>query len=280
MNIKVTKESLLYDYLKENINESKNTIKGFLTKKMVNVNGKIITRYDYKVKVGDVITIGNNVIDAFSKEIKIIYEDNDIVVVNKPSGLLTIASLKEKERTMYSILSSYVKKENKNNKIFVVHRLDKDTSGVIIFAKNEKIQNKLQSNWNDNSIRKYIAVTHGSINDKGVIKLKLKNSNTNQTYVSENGELAITEYKKIDGNDKYSLVDINILTGKKNQIRVSLSHIGYPILGDKKYGIKDDAKRLMLHASSIILKEYKDKKNIEFKANIPRDFNCYKKVDK
>ena len=279
MKLEVDKESILYDYLKDNVNESKNTIKGFLTKKMVNVNGKIITRYDYKVKSGDIITIGNNVIDAFKKEIKIIYEDEDIIVVDKPSGMLTIATLKEKEKTMYSILSNYVKKQNKNNKIFVVHRLDRDTSGLIIFAKNEKIKNKLQDNWNENTIRKYNAVVHGEINNSGSIKLKLKNSNSNMTYVSNDGELAITEYKRLDGNSKSSYIEINILTGKKNQIRVSFAHIGNPLYGDKKYGIKDNSKRLMLHASYIELKEYKDRKNVIFKSNIPRDFNFYKKED-
>ena len=158
MNLNVKYESILYDYLKDNVKESKNTIKGFLSKKMVSVNGKIITKYDYEVKVGDMITIGNNKIDAFNKELKIIYEDKDIIVVDKPSGLLTISTSKEKDKTLYSILSSFIKKENKNNKIFVVHRLDKDTSGVIIFAKNEKTKVYLQNNWNDNAIRKYIAI--------------------------------------------------------------------------------------------------------------------------
>ena len=279
MNLNVKYKALLYEYLKDNLKESKNTIKGFLTKKMVSVNGKIITKYDYEVKEGDSIIIGNNVIDAFNKEFKIIYEDKDIIVVDKPSGLLTISTSKEKEKTLYSILSNYVKKDNKNNKIFVVHRLDKDTSGVIIFAKNEKIKEYLQSNWNENAIRKYVAICHGNMKDKDVIKLKLKTSDSNMTYVSPNGELAITEYKKISGDNNKSYVEINILTGKKNQIRVSFSHIGNPIFGDKKYGIKDDAKRLMLHANSITLKEYNGKKNIEFNSKPSREFNYFKKGD-
>ena len=275
--LNVKEESTLYEYLRANLKYSKNTIKGFLTKKMVTVNGKTITKYDYPLHKGDTIVIGNTFIEAYKKEIDIIYEDRDIVVVNKPSGLLTIATEKEKERTLYSIVSNYVKEEDRRNKIFIVHRLDKDTSGVVVFAKNEKIKNELQSNWNENVKRKYVAIVHGNTKDEDTIKLSLKESNSGNTYVANGGDLAITKYKKIASDDNYSYVDIEILTGKKNQIRVSFAHINCPLLGDKKYGVKDDARRLMLHAYKLELTNPINKKKMEFLADTPKEFKYYKK---
>ena len=275
----VKKESILYDYLRNNLNESKNTIKGFLVKKMVSVNGKIITKYDYKLRVGDKIEIGNKSISTnYNKDIDIIYEDSNLIVVNKPSGLLTIATEKEKEHTLYNLVSSYVKENNKNNKIFIVHRLDKDTSGVVVFAKNEKIKNDLQNNWNKIATRKYIAIVHGKTKDKGSIEVSIKESKDgSHSFIANGGDKAITKYELLASNDEYSYVDIDILTGKKNQIRVSFAHIGCPLYGDKKYGIKDDSKRLMLHAYKLDLINPIDNKKMTFVAKTPKEFNYMKK---
>lgn len=185
-----------------------------------------------------------------NEKLKIIYEDKYILIVDKPEHLLTIGNEKEHEKTLYHKVLLYLKK--KNQKVFIVHRLDYDTSGLVIFAKNEKVKRILQDNWND-VIRKYMAIVKGDmLNKSGTIKSYLKMTKTNLVYSSndsKNGCLAITFYKSILSNDKYSLVDISIKTGRKNQIRVHLNDIGYPILGDKKYNqTKSNYKRMYLHA--------------------------------
>ena len=256
----------LFTYLRNNLSESKNNIKSFLKNNYIKVNGKLVTAYDYVLKVNDVITIGNNFINYKDFNIEILYEDKDIIVVNKPYNLLSIATTKEKEITLYSIISKYVKEENKNNKIFIVHRLDKDTSGVILFAKNIKTKDDLQKRWKSVK-RLYVGVVHGISSDKDIIKVKLKeNPKSLMTYVSEDGVDSITKYQKIKNSRDKSMLLIDILTGKKNQIRVSLSYKGLPLLGDKKYGLKDTYKRLYLHAYKLIL----DGK--EFVSDIPKEF--------
>ena len=182
------------------------------------------------------------------ERLNIIYEDKHILVVDKPSWLLTIGTEKEKNNTLYHKVYTYIKK--KNQKVFIVHRLDKDTSGLVLFAKSEKVKDLLQNNW-DKVVRKYYALSYGNgMQKEGTIKVKLSETKTLLTYVDEsNGKLSITNYHKIKTNGKYNLLDIEILTGRKNQIRVSLNHIGYPIIGDKKYGkAPNPLRRLCLHA--------------------------------
>jgi len=186
------------------------------------------------------------------KKLEILYEDKYLIIINKPSNLLTISTEKEKERTLFHYVYEYLKKKNKNNKVFIVHRLDKDTSGLVLFAKTEDIKYKLQDNW-DNTKRYYYAIVNGIVtNEKDTIESYLKETKTLLVYSSndtKNGKLAITQYEKLLNNTKYSLLKINILTGRKNQIRVHLNDIGHSIVGDKKYGIKNNPiRRLCLHA--------------------------------
>ncbi len=185
------------------------------------------------------------------KKLDIIYEDKDLIIIDKEAHLLTISNNYEKENTLYYQVSSYVKKQNKNNKIFIVHRLDKETSGLIIFAKNLKAKKILQDNW-VNVKREYIAVVHGILKDqKGTIKSYLKETKTNYVYSDKKGEkLAITEYEVIKSNKLYSLIKIHILTGKKHQIRVHLNDIGHPLVGEKVYtNVTHKKERLYLHAN-------------------------------
>ena len=254
----------LLEYLYKNIKESKNTIKNLLKNGNVYVNNKAITKYNYILKDTDKVEVRNKI-----NNIDIIYEDKNIIVVDKPYGMLTISTLKEKEKTLYHIVSNYIKKNNKNSKIFVVHRLDKDTSGLVVFAKSESIKNKLQNNW-DKVTRKYIAVVDGATKNKGIIKSYLEEKN-GLVYSSNKGKLAITEYQKIKSNDKYTMLDINIKTGRKNQIRVHLKETGNPIIGDKKYGNNDNSiKRMALHAYKL---EFKlNNKIFNFEIDYPNDF--------
>lgn len=210
--------------------------------------------------------------------IKIIYEDKNIIVVDKPSNMLTIATTKERENTLYHKTMTYLKQKNKNNKLFIVHRLDKDTSGVILFAKNERIKTYLQDNWDSVAIsRKYCAVVNGILKEKEkTIKSYLvENKNSFISYSTSDerkGKLAITSYSVIKENNKYSMLDIEIKTGRKNQIRVHLKEIGNSIVGDKKYGSKlSPIHRMCLHAYKLIIK-YENKEMI-FESKIPESFN-------
>jgi len=243
---------ILIEYLNNNINKSKNVIKNILKNGNVYINGKKTTKYDYELKENDHVEIRNSY-----NNIDIIYEDKDILVVNKPHNLLTVSTLKEKEKTLFHIMSSYVKTSNKNNKIFIVHRLDKDTSGLIVFAKNIKTKEILQNNW-DNTIREYIAIVEGITDNENTIKSYIKDD-------SNKSKLAITEYKKIKDNGLYSMLNINIKTGRKNQIRIHMKEINHPILGDTKFGKKSN--RMYLHAYRLKLNDKYD-----FKIDMPYSF--------
>lgn len=211
-----------------------------------------------------------------SEKIDIIYEDKDIIVVNKPAGLLTVSTDKEKEKTLFHKVYMYIKKKNKNNKVFIVHRLDKDTSGIVLFAKNESLKIKFQNDWDNLAKeRKYIAIVHGKIEKKnGEIISWLKETKTLLTYSSNNGDgkKAITNYRLVSNNTNYSLLDIDIKTGRKNQIRVHMKDIGHSIIGDSKYGIKDKFKRMYLHAYKLSIIHPVTKKLFEFETDIPLEF--------
>ncbi len=209
------------------------------------------------------------------KKLDILYEDKDIIVVSKSVHLLTISTLKEKENTLYYQVSTYLKKQNKNNKVFIVHRLDKDTSGIVVFAKNIKAKNILQDNW-ANVKREYIALVRGNMPSKGIIKSYLKETTTNYVYSSKTGKEAITEYEKIRNNKLYSLLKINIKTGRKHQIRVQLNDLGYPIVGDRIYNKKDKEKRLCLHAYYIAFNHPITNKLIEITTPPPDFVNLVK----
>ncbi len=269
-------DSLLFDYLRMNLNGSKNNIKSFLSKEMISVNDKIVTKYNYPLKKGDKLTIGAKSINSFIGKVKIIYEDKDIIVVDKPYGMLTVATEEEKDNknNLYEIILKYLKKRNSNSKLYVVHRLDRDTSGIILFAKSEELKNLFQDNWNDIATRVYYAVVYGVTKESETIKSFLKENDNLVTYSNKEGKLAITLYKRIKNNDMFSLLEINIKTGRRNQIRVHLKEIGHPIVGDEKYGFKNKIyKRMMLHASKLVIKNPKTGKTMTFVSPVDNKFN-------
>lgn len=277
MKLKVEKEGELLDYLYNNLDMPKKRIKQYLTHGSIFVNNNRTTKYNYKLIPGM-----NIVIDTDSKNKKtlpfdILFEDEHIIVVNKPSGLLTIATEKEKDKTLYHIVREYLVSKNKFAKVFIVHRLDKDTSGIVVLAKDEKTKNKLQENWNEYvTIREYVAVVHGHLkNESDKIVQKLKETKTNLVYPTkdEDGKEAITNYKVIKETDNYSMVSINIETGRKNQIRVAFQTLRNPIVGDKKYGDpRDKETRLYLHANRLKMYYPELKKDILFETTTPNEF--------
>ena len=268
----VKENEILIEFLKKMFsNLSKNSVKSLLHNEKVFVNGNMTTKYNYELNIGDVVEIREKV----AKNIDIIYEDKDIIVINKPSGLLTVATEKEKNKTAYHLVMEYLKKKNKNNRIFIIHRLDKDTSGIIMFAKNERAKHLYQDNWNDIVKKRcYYAVIDGKMENKeGTIKSYLKeNGNMVYSVKDRSGKLAITEYKALKERKNISLLDINLKTGRKNQIRVHMKENKTPILGDLKYGEKSKLiNRLALHAYKLELINPVTKKLLIFEASMPNE---------
>lgn len=277
MKITVKKEGELLDYLYNNIDMPKKRIKQYLTHGAIFVNNTKTTKYNYRILPGMTIMIDTDSKNKKTLPFDILFEDDHIIVVNKPSGLLTIATAKEKEKTLYHIVREYLVSKDKNARVFIVHRLDKDTSGVVVLAKDEKTKNKLQENWNEYvSLREYVAVVHGRLNkERDRIVQKLKETKTNLVYVSRDndGKEAITNYKVIKENDDYSMVSITLETGRKNQIRVAFNTLHHPIVGDKKYStIKDNESRLFLHANRLKMYYPEIRKDILFETSTPNEF--------
>ena len=209
------------------------------------------------------------------KKLNIIYEDKELLVINKESNLLTIGTSKNKLNTLYHEVREYIRK--KNQKVFIVNRLDKDTSGIVLFAKSEKLKKVLQDNWNIITNRYYYAVVEEKKKKKSdTLKNYLNETKTLQVYVSNDnkGKIAILTYNVINNTNKYSLLDIEIKTGRRNQIRCQLDNIGNPIIGDKKYNSKKNPiGRLGLHAYKLILKNPINKRTYIFESNMPKEFN-------
>ena len=204
------------------------------------------------------------------EKLKILFEDKNLIIVYKKSGLPTIKSEKY-HSNLYSEVYDYLHK--KNQKVFIVHRLDADTSGIVVFAKNERIRDNIQANW-DNVTREYIALVHGITKDKGVIESYLKETKTLLSYSTndKSGKYAKTIYERLDNNSQYSLLKIKIETGRKNQIRVHMKDNNTPILGDRKYGKKDGFRNMMLLANRIVFMHPLTKERIDIDLGIPNIF--------
>ena len=276
----VNKNCELLEFLLETLKgQSRNSVKSLLTNHRVSVDGAPISQYNFQLAKGDVVIISKTPIHKKTRSnLPIIFENDEFIVINKPSGLLSIASDKEKGSTAYRMLTDYVQQKDKHNRIYVVHRLDEDTSGVLMVAKNEKIRDLLQENWNNLvSKRGYFAIVDGQMKEKqGTVKSYLKKNSQNMMYSSKkegDGQLAITHYKVISMNDKYSLLDVNIDSGRKNQIRVHLGDLGHHVIGDDKYGNPSNPiKRLGLHAYELVLEHPVTHKVMKFTAPMPKEF--------
>ena len=277
---KVQQECELLEFLFLTFKDkSRNSVKSLLSNHQVAVDGAPVSQFNFKLYPGDTVIISKNPIRKKTRSnLPIIFENEEIIVINKPSGLLSIASDKEKGSTAYRMLTDYVQQKDKHNRIFVVHRLDEDTSGVLMVAKNVKIQQALQDNWNDLvSSRGYYAIVDGQMdNPSGTVKSYLKKNAQNMMYSSKkagDGQLAITHYKVMQTSGDYSLLDVHIDSGRKNQIRVHLGDLGHNVIGDDKYGNPSNPiKRLGLHAYELIIKHPFTGKVMKFTAPMPKEF--------
>ncbi len=275
----VKQECELLTFLLETFKgQSRNSVKSMLSSHRVSIDGAPVTQFNFKLYPGDTVIISSTPIRKKTRSnLPIIYEDDELIVINKPSGLLSIASDKEKGSTAYRMLSDYVQQKDKHNRIFVVHRLDEDTSGVLMVAKNPKIQKALQDNWNEIVTKRgYYAIVEGVMENKeGTVKSYLKKNAQNMMYSSKdkNGQFSITHYKVMKTSDEYSLLDVNIDTGRKNQIRVHMGDLGHHVIGDDKYGEpKNPLKRLGLHAYCLEFKHPLTGKKMKFETKMPDEF--------
>lgn len=212
--------------------------------------------------------------------LSILYEDQDIIVVDKVDGLLTVSTDRVRDNTAYFRLNFYVRKGNQKsrNQVFIVHRLDRDTSGLLVFAKNEEAKRFLQDEWH-NFDKKYYAVVCGILPEKeGIISSYLAENSAHNVYSVNDpakGKLAKTGFKVLQESQKYSLLEIALFTGRKNQIRVHFAEKGFPVAGDKSYGEKDaGVKRLMLHAGSLTIIHPFTKEKMNFETDIPESFKA------
>lgn len=278
---RVDSECILIDFLLATLKDkSRTTVKSYLSHRQVAVNNMPMTQFNTPLHRGDTVTVNfSRGYKIFRhRRLRIIFEDEFLIVIDKGYGLLSMATQNEKTETAYRIVSDYVKSNDPEGHIFIVHRLDRDTSGVMIFAKRQRIQELLQRNWNEAVIeRKYVAVVEGTPSPKsGVVKSYLKENAAFQVYStndSQNGELAITRYSTLATNNRFSLLEVQLETGRKNQIRVHMHDLGHPIIGDKKYGSQcNPIGRVALHAKSLRFKHPITGQMLHFESLIPEKF--------
>ncbi len=278
----VKEQCELLDFLLETFKgQSRNSVKSLLGSHRVSIDGAPVTQFNFMLYPGDTVIISNTAIRKKTRSnLPIIYEDQDLIVINKPTKLLSVPSDNEKGSTAFRMVNDYLQQKDKHNRAFIVHRLDEDTSGVLMFAKNIKMANALTEgdNWN-NLVKKrgYYAIVEGQLENKqGHITSYLKKNAQNMMYSSKkkgDGQLAITDYKVVKENKDYTLVDVDIKTGRKNQIRVHFGDMGHFIIGDDKYGEPSNPiKRLGLHAYELDLINPISKKMMKFVAPIPKEF--------
>lgn len=260
---------------------SKTTVKSYLAHRQVVVNGCITTQFDTPLEPGDRVEVsfGRARAGLSHPMLRIVYEDDDVIVVEKRNGLLSVATDKHIMRTAYSILSEYVKDSDARNKIFVVHRLDRETSGLMVFAKNEAAKLKMQRNWDETVVeRKYYAVVEGIVEqERGRISTYLTESRAMKVYVTarEEGKIAHTDFRVLKRSlrSNVTLLELQLATGRKNQIRTHMEYIGHPIIGDKKYGAhRGLIGRVALHAGVLNFIHPVTGKRHDFSTPIPRKF--------
>lgn len=279
---KVFEAAELFDFLVEKMpSASRKTIKNMLTHSQVTVDDKTVTQYNTKLTEGQVVAITKQKVNkhkANLKGVEILFEDDAIIVINKAAGVLSMAGKNPSELTAYRQLTDYVKEIHPRQRLFIVHRLDRDTSGVMVFAKTEAAKETLQKNWHsDVKERKYTAMVEGVVNERpGTVSSWLTEGKALKVYSSpfdNGGKHAITHYKKLQGNRHFSLLEVQLETGRKNQIRVHMQELGHSVVGDKKYGARQNPlKRLGLHATTLVFKHPISQEVLRFNAPVPAAF--------
>ena len=269
----------LLEFLFATVKESKNKIKLTLKGRGVKVNGKVVTQFDYKLAPGMRVSVSRSKRnDTFkSRYVKIVYEDRWLVVVEKNTGILSMAA-GHSSLNVKSVLDDYFQKSRQKCRAHVVHRLDRDTSGLMIYAKDIETEQILEHNWHDIVYdRRYVAVVSGEMEEnEGTIANWLKDNKAYVTYSSptdNGGKYAVTHFYVLDRTTEHSLVEYKLETGRKNQIRVHSADMGHPVCGDVKYGNGDDPiHRLCLHAYVLCFTHPITGERMEFDTPVPAQF--------
>ena len=311
--LKVAEGGQLMDFLMAKMGGmARSSVKQLLGQRRVKVGNAIQTRHDFMLKAGDIVTVssGRGNSQLTHPKLRIVYEDDDLIVVNKQPGLLTVAATPgSSETTAYSILRAYVKKQNARAGIYVVHRLDRETSGLLVFARSEELQHYMRQYWRELvTERTYIALAEGVLSPReGKITTWLTEDKRNAVVysspVDDGGDIAITNYKTLkttttpphpspqgresgsrhfsslegrSGGVTYSLVELHLETGRTNQIRVHLASKGCPVVGDRKYGHGNESSpidRLCLHAKVLAFIHPVTEKTVRFESPVPKEFS-------
>jgi 23S rRNA pseudouridine1911/1915/1917 synthase len=279
--LKVTGPTELMKFLIDQMpGKSRKAIKSLLAHNQISVDDKTTSQFNHPLKAGQQVRINFSKVLQVSKDkgLKIIFEDPAIIVIDKDPGLLSIATDKEKERTAFRIVSDQMKLTDPSARIFVVHRLDRDASGILMFAKSKEIQQILQNAWKEDVIeRSYVVVVEGKVlQAQGTIISWLKENKARVMYSSptpDDGQKAVTHYQVLKSNDEYSLLQVRLETGRKNQIRVHMKDLGHSIIGDKKYGAtQNPVNRLGLHARVLVFRHPVTGKELRFETQTPKKF--------
>lgn len=293
--LRVEQEGLLMDFLQAKMGGmAKASIKQLLSQRRVTVNNAIQTRHDTPIRRGEIVVIasGRGNVELRHPKLRIVYEDDALIVVEKKNGLLTVpVKADSKETTVFSILKEYVRKQSHRNTVHVVHRLDRETSGLLVFAKSPELQEYMRTYWRQLvTKRSYVALVEGKLekNEGKITSWLTEDSRTalvSSSPVDNGGQLAITNYKVLkesalqtdeaDLKTEYSLVELNLETGRTNQIRVHMASMGHPVVGDRKYGNGNESSpidRLCLHARVLEFIHPMTEKKVRFEAPMPKEF--------
>lgn len=298
---KVNRSDELMEFLLRKCGTSRNNVKSLLVRRQVLVNGSVVTQYNFPLAKDDEVKISKMPVkegDTVKKtpqkvkkavarpaSIGIVYEDESFLAINKPAGLLSVESDKETE-CAYGYVLEYLQAQGKNSRPYILHRIDKETSGILLFTKDIRLHSMLKMHWNEQvTLREYYAVVEGILENKqDTLTAFLKENKNNVVYVTNDptGQKAVTHYEVVKENGEYSLLKVKIDTGRKNQIRAQMQALGYPVVGDDKYGKKADGTqvknplgRLGLHASRLEILHPITKEVLGFGAGLPAEFHAF-----
>lgn len=259
-------------------------LKQMLAHRQVRVGANVTTQATRPLEPGETVEVNltREFREFYHRRLRIVYEDDDIIVIHKGYGLLSMADdTDRKQETAYSILRDYLKKEHPGNKLFIVHRLDRDTSGLMLLAKTVEAKETLQFNWNNMVLeRKYVCVVEGTPQPaEGAVRSYLQENSRHEVYSlpddSQGGKLAVTRYRTLSSRGGYSMIECELDTGRKNQIRVHMKELGTPISGDKRYGgHPSPAHRMALHAMTIRFVHPRTGRALSFSTPIPASFRA------
>lgn len=260
---------------------SRTSVKSLLSHGQVFVNEKVTTQFNHPLKVGDTVTIHKNRVKKTTQPngLRILFEDDAIVVIDKNAGLLTVTTGSGIDTTAFSILKQHVQEESPHNKIFTVHRLDRQTSGILVFAKTPEVQHAFRDNWKEMVTKRiYAALVEGKVNTPSgrIVSYLSENPRTHIIYShptnEEGGKEAITHYRTVQTTDDFSLLEVELETGRKNQIRVHMKDLGHPIIGDRMYGSDLSIQRIALHARVLEFYHPVTGKIMRFETPVPNEF--------